>query len=964
MPDPAPNPLAALERLGKVWRARVDGPARKAGIAIAVFSIFGLAHLARLGTGSARVVAATLLLGVAGALLARWIVKRRGWRDPRWIVVHTVVSTNPDLGHKTLRAMRLVDRTARDPSAGSDELARAHLERTLGRARPDDVDTAAGRSARWLSQAALIAGGLALIAVVVGPFRVIEGLDVLVARHGVAPVPFQWLDETGLIAHPPDYLHQRDIAPEDLSRTALPYGSLLTIRGVPLHPGRRLVLVDGSTEVPFVDDATGGVVARWPLTDSAKLRVAARFGAVLIPEPYTFNITSIPDDAPVVTVEGAPKTVKLLDTPEIEVSYDAIDDHGLREVHLVLRSAGREERRVLARLDGETTHNRGGHRLRASDSFLKRSYAPIEITVEARDNDPLRGPKWGKSAAITVIPPIVGEPEALRYEALARARDAFVDLLAFRIENDVGTDPGQRRAHALRETEETDHAIGELESGLSGSYGGLTIPRRVRTLAGGQVRKLRELLANETRRTSNDTHAANRKVTEDSSLALDAVVRRLDASDSVTIARRLADVADEAAEGAAEAKRPADKEHGLARLDLSCTILDGGGTSLTRLGTLGKDLGEIVGNDLKRARRARGAEDLAHTELALRDLAARLRHPSPSFSGGGRPGGIESGAGPGPDDDPSDGDRQIAREQNEIEELARDHAAGVSGVEQALNNAESGEELDKLREEAKQHAQAVRNAVGNLPRSGGEPGTADSAAAAAREHAEAMADELERGSIADAVKSGHNSESALDQAQRSPADRFSFRRDVRDDAKGANGKLDPEVRWAERALERLREAASARAGDDLRKTSPQESKLADRARSIANEGSSGSGALPGEALDLLQGAEEAMRDGARALGSAEGDRALQRLKEAQRLLEMARSGGEPEEGEEAERGDQGNRGDHEGNADDFAHHAPIPKAEDYKGPEAFRRRVLEGLGSAADPRLKDAVKRYAEGLLR
>jgi hypothetical protein len=48
----------------------------------------------------------------------------------------------------------------------------------------------------------------------------------------------------------------------------------------------------------------------------------------------------------------------------------------------------------------------------------------------------------------------------------------------------------------------------------------------------------------------------------------------------------------------------------------------------------------------------------------------------------------------------------------------------------------------------------------------------------------------------------------------------------------------------------------------------------------------------------------------------------------------------------------------------MARRAPIPRAEDYKGPEAFRRRVLEGLGNAADPRLKDAVKRYAERLLR
>src|SRR5689334_22499715 len=118
MPEPDPNPLAALERLGKVWRDRVDGPARKAAIAIAVFSVFGLAHLARLGTISARAVAATVMVGMAGALLARWITSRRGWRDPRWVVTQTIVSTNPDLGHRTLRAMRLVDRAASDPSVG------------------------------------------------------------------------------------------------------------------------------------------------------------------------------------------------------------------------------------------------------------------------------------------------------------------------------------------------------------------------------------------------------------------------------------------------------------------------------------------------------------------------------------------------------------------------------------------------------------------------------------------------------------------------------------------------------------------------------------------------------------------------------------------------------------------------------------------------------------------------------
>ena len=952
-----PLRLALLQRLIRAWRDRVDAPLRKAAIAVTVASIFALAHLARVGTPVARWTTAVVLFGLIAGFLARSIMRRRGWRDPRWVVSRTLVATNPDLGQRTLRAMRLVDRTLADPTAGSSELAHAHLERTLSRVPTAAVRAHATRVARRLQRLALAAGVVGLGAVVYGPFRVIEGLDVLAARRGVAPLSFQWIEERALIAHPPDYLHQHDIIPEDLAEVEVPYGSLLTLRGVLLHPGRKLVLVDGRNEVPFVDDAAGGVVARWPLTGSTRLRTAARFGGVLIFDPYAIEVRSIADEAPTVRVEGAPKTVKLLEVPFIEVNYEAVDDHGLKEVHLVLRSAGREERRMLARLDGEATRDRGGYRLWASDRFFKRSFAPIEVTVEARDNDPLRGPKWGKSAVLTVIPPIAGEPEALRYEALQGARNALVDLAAFRIENAVGK---QAKAHAARESEETERTLTILEDALGRSFGGLSMPRRTRTLAQGQIRQLRELRDREVKRTTPETHAQNRKLAEDFALAIDSLLHRLDATDAASVAKRLSDVAEDAAEGAAEARRPTEKEHGLSRQEAALGVLDGGGTQLSRLGTLGRDLGEIVANDLKRARRARGTDDLFHSELALRDLAARLRHPSPSFSGGR--GGVESGGAGGSEGDPSDGGQQIAREQEQMEELARDHAAEVEGVEQAMSNAEAGDQLDKLREEAREHARAVRDAVRSLPRSGGEPNSAESEAAAAREQAEAMADELESGGVANAVHSGRHALEALDQAERARPDRFRFRRDTREDAREAEGRLEPEVRWAERALQRLRQAASERAAEDLKKTSPRESKLADRAKALAEEGSSGAGALPGETLELLQRAESTMREAARDLGAVEGDRALERLKEAQRLLEMARS---QEQGEENEAGQEGERtGHNQGQNGGMAQTAPIPRAEDYKGPEAFRRRVLEGLGNAADPTLKDAVKRYAERLLR
>ena len=63
------------------------------------------------------------------------------------------------------------------------------------------------------------------------------------------------------------------------------------------------------------------------------------------------------------------------------------------------------------------------------------------------------------------------------------------------------------------------------------------------------------------------------------------------------------------------------------------------------------------------------------------------------------------------------------------------------------------------------------------------------------------------------------------------------------------------------------------------------------------------------------------------------------------------------EGDGERQGDEGDRNP----AED---HADIPKADAHKGPEEFRKRVIKGLGQPSGGRLKDAVKRYAEGLLR
>src|SRR5262249_38143380 len=154
---------------------------------------------------------------------------------------------------------------------------------------------------------------------------------------------------------------------------------------------------------------------------------------------------------------------------------------------------------------------------------------------------------------------------------------------------------------------------------------------------------LRDALDVENKTPSQATHDKLVDASELVLLSFDSGLRALGSRDTQTVAKRLADVADDVANAAASERDGADPASMEARMDASISVLDGGGKQMLKLGELGLDLGEIVAADLRRIARARAIADLFHTELAARDLAARLRDGSPSFSGGGgHGGGVES----------------------------------------------------------------------------------------------------------------------------------------------------------------------------------------------------------------------------------------------------------------------------------------------------------------------------------
>jgi hypothetical protein len=444
-------------------------------------------------------------------------------------------------------------------------------------------------------------------------------------------------------------------------------------------------------------------------------------------------------------------------------------------------------------------------------------------------------------------------------------------------------------------------------------------------------------------------------------LGVDAAVRSLGTRDAQSVAKRLGDVAEEAAEGFKEARETERRDRGRARAATALEVLDAGAKNLVVLDELGADLGSVTEGELRRIRRAQAAGSFLHAELAARHLAARLRRPTPSFgsAGGGVEGG-DRGSATESSESPSDADREFDQLADELERLVREHGALIEQVENDLEEAERAAGTEELRREAAERAAALREAVERLPGSGAREGSGRAAAALAREHARAMADRMEQLDFGKAVESGKTSRGLMDEAKRK-AESPTETSDLMDPelVGGALRSLSEQLAWAEQAEQRKRAATEEQARSRLREASERERSIERRLGEVRKRGDKGEASLPEEFLELLDQAGSAMRDAANELGAGKGEPGLERQREAQRLLEQSDAGntGSDDDGNrQGRRGAEG-KGRMGGKAD-------VPRADDRRRAEDFRRRVLEGLGRERGGRLSPAIERYAEGLLQ
>ena len=938
-------------------------------------------HVARHGTETARIAAIAIVVAVVACWIASSLSLRRTINDPARLARKLGKAENASVGDRAERAVRLVSssKTAEDPLAAA--LAHVHLDRLLASVRPATLVRDGQRRASLGRTAVIGIVAALLFTLAFSPLRFLEGANVLMAHNGRAPLSFDWLKSVSCDLHPPKYLGLEGRSLVWPRSIRVPKGTTVTISARPRYDDRQLILTDGTLEVPFVSDGRGRLTAGWTIADDTVLEVAARFGDVLIVHQDRIEAQSIKDEAPKVTVDGTPKTIHLLDATEIPIRYEITDDHGLTQVDLVLRAGSKESRRVLTKHDGIVPWDRGSTVLQRDDRFLVGAYMPVEATIEARDNDPIDGPKWGRSKPLVLVPPTLGEKESLRYEALRNLRDDLLDLLASRLENAPPNTPDERKALATRELQAHQAFERAVMDASDRQYGGIHVSRRMRSFLAGQLERLakaaKEACPSASEQSCKEGLTRLADVTGDSALALDVLVQTLSTRDSIAIARKLSDVADEAADGARMIRQPEsgggqEPGRGRVRLDTAMLVLRGGGDSLLRLGGLGGDLGEVVGIGVRNVERCMIREDTHCAELAATHLAMRLRKPYPSFSGGGGSSGAESGGMPGLDDSAAGaagGQSMDAFDSigDDVAKLAKEHAQRIDEVRDAVSEAMESVGMDGLQDVAREHAKHLREAVRSLPTHASDTSSAEGAAVQVREQAERMADALDRASLSEADQAANNALKATDEAK-VVADRqldlFGNPSRLGGEIARVREQLEREQSWVREQLERLRQAASQQSRERLQGESRSERDLADRARRIGEQARSGDNPVPKSTMDTLELAEQAMRDAADALNKADGERAMSHQRKAQRLLETASEALKEPKREDANSLEESARDVDDGKGDVSLGSVDIPSADAFRGPEAFRRRVVEGLSGPVDPSLRDAVRRYTEGLLR
>jgi len=914
------------------WSERVDPALRRALLSFWVLVLCATPHLARFGTTPTRLAAQSILvLATVGVLVV--LLRQRLRRPTSTEFIRRVRGFDRQLAERIARATRL---RARGPTVGtSASLALCHLRRLVAEVPLWALEGAARLRARHLMRLSFFGWLCSLALVLLEPLRLLEGSAVLVSEVGKVELPVEYLELTRLTLHRPEYLK---LGTRELGRVESltePAGTVLEVRGLARHPGRQLMVSDGHREVLLVDDGAGQLLAKFPCERSGRLSIVARFGEVRLSERHAIELRVIEDRPPLVELELEGDSLDLTRAERAVLGYRITDDHGVSQVELRLRAGPREERRLLAELDGSRSAELGGLLLDRAEPILASAAFPIELSIRARDNGSLGGGSWGESRRIRVLVPELGERESARLAALGAVRDTLAQLLALALAPSLGA---RNQEAALLDT---------LEAKLSVLFGQSALPRGLQQILEGRASKL-----------TRAGGVANRR--EELALLLlfvDEAIETLGSRDARRVALGLAELAQQVREAARTLRAGTTDPRPERELNVALQALGDGAGRLQTLAGLGGDLSRAVHLASARFEGGRKARDWRSVEVVGAFLAERLRQAAPNYGWRGTV-GVEMAN--GTDELAqlrlSELDVRFDRLNRELERLIEDHGVLIERNHSTTSAVDATRAPGEWSGELAVHAQAITKLselLHTLPQDSIESAAFTQLAEALRKvrdglgRAEliAAATELERALVlATSLEDGGAASSA---------------------AAAVTQKLELgltiEHEWARGRAAALRNLGGARLAEDYRRLAEGESELTFRTEQLVARERATDAVLPEASVAALGQAIRLMRSAQAALLGSLGAEALVSQREAQRLLEQCAVGGTF--GASSGPGELDPSPGLTGLGSERLPMSTTPTT-DPLAREKFRRRVQESLGNQTPPLLHDSVSRYVEGLLR
>lgn len=435
MPDrpltPPPRlPDALATRLGRVQRQAARSEFLRAGglgLALATLVLALTAGLVGLRVESARApgwfVAIALVVAGAGVGLVR---AHRARRDNR-LAARLLGALHPYAASDLLSAVELAD------SSTSSSLVRAHLERMGEEAARLDAGKAVRAKPAVLACVAAVAGVLLHIGLLsLSTGRLGEAWSFLFFRpfdEGTLFAPEPIAGDIKLTYRYPAHTGRPPKTVEGTAGDILaPKGTVVEIEARADRDVERAFIVYDGTVAPLRVEGRAlsgelivGASGEW------RLRYGKTSGRIVAEGPAR-PVGVETDRAPSVTLSAPEPELEVDGNERLLLSFEATDDYGLGELRLVWsRGDGTEERKTLEtfgatpprRHRGETTWDLGPLGLGPGDRVTYR--------VEALDNDSVSGAKTGTSP--TQVLKVFSKVEH-NHEILRRAQEQWERLIA------------------------------------------------------------------------------------------------------------------------------------------------------------------------------------------------------------------------------------------------------------------------------------------------------------------------------------------------------------------------------------------------------------------------------------------------------------------------------------------------------------------------------------------------------